>query len=692
MTIRQTLFLFISILALLISGFAATGFYSTWQKKNLFEFSKQSSESINLLLTAAGNWAVERGVTNSGLGSASNASDKMLKMIDQRRNAGDVAFEEAMIQIENYNFAGKNKLVSKVQSAYQSVTESRTQADQNLLLPQIRRDSTLLKSWVPTMSKLIVLSQDLRFALTQVTAETDPELGRQAQLKHFSWIMSEFSGRERAIIGGMISGGLGLSEDKLMTLSRFRGNVETGWDIVQKLAAKSNQEVRETIQTTKSLFFGDFQAIRESIYEASINGDDLPLDTQGWIDESTKAINTILATQAASTKETESYVETLLSDAEQTLLFDGLILIVSLLVVLATLYTVIFRVVRPIGEMTEAMNILAEGDTSVEVPATGRNDEIGYMAESVLVFKENAIERAKMREEQKEAVIRAEQEKKDAMNQLADSFERRVQSIITTVSSASAQLSQTSSHMNGMIEESNQTASEAAAGASQTSANVQSVASAAEEMSATVKEISNQIHQSNSMVADSVRNVENADAHAQALSEASHKVKEVVQLISDIAGQINLLALNATIESARAGDAGKGFAVVASEVKNLAGQTDKSIQEIETVITEMNDVSGNIVRSLNTIKQSVENISGSSSGIASAVEEQSATTNEIAANMLSAAQGTQNITQNLEKVSIGGTKSQSAAEQVLSAAEALTKQSQTLDDEVKAFLSEIRAA
>jgi methyl-accepting chemotaxis protein len=211
-------------------------------------------------------------------------------------------------------------------------------------------------------------------------------------------------------------------------------------------------------------------------------------------------------------------------------------------------------------------------------------------------------------------------------------------------------------------------------------------------MSATVREISSQLQNSNNLISKSVDSVEHADTHAQALAEASQKVEEVVQIISDIAGQINLLALNATIESARAGEAGKGFAVVASEVKNLAGQTDKSIQEIETVIAEMNEVSSDIIGALKGIKHSVQDISESSSGIASAVEEQSATTNEIAQNMQSAAQGTQTISDNLEAVSSGASQSQSAAEQVLSAAQDLSRQSETLDKEVKAFLEEIRSA
>lgn len=692
MNIRQTLIIFISILALLIMGQSGFSFYQAWEKKQLFEFSKKSSETINLLLTAAGNWAVERGATNSGLSSANIASDAMIDIIAQRRKNADTAYHAAMQQIPNYQFNGKEELYKAVQEAYANISNLRERVDKNLISPQINRDYNVTQAWVPTMSKLIILSQDLRFALTKKTATTDPELGRQSQLKHFSWIMSEFAGRERAVLGGIISANGDINEKTLMKLSRFRGKVESGWDIVQKLSTESNPEVLSTITATKELFFGPFEELRENIYNAAVKNTPFPVNAVQWIEESTKAIDTILATQKASTKETEIYVVKLIDDINKQLLTDGMIVVISLFLVLLNLYIVIYRITGPIDEMTSAMETLAQGDTSIEIPSTNRTDEIGKMAHAVEIFKENAIARNALEAEQKEAEARAESDKRRTMNQLADSFQHRVQGIIQTVGSAATQLNHTAKHMSELIKHSNVIIENAASGASQTTANVQSVAAASEEMTATVSEISSQMYKSNEFVSDSVKKVEGADAHAQALSTSSNKVKEVVELISDIAGQINMLALNATIESARAGEAGKGFAVVAGEVKNLAGQTDKSIHEIELVIGEMNLASENIVSSLSEIKESVTQIAQTAGSVASAVEEQSATTNEIASNMQSASEGTTAISANLTEINEASVQSQSASEQVLSAAQELAKQAENLDTEVQAFLTEIRTS
>lgn len=276
--------------------------------------------------------------------------------------------------------------------------------------------------------------------------------------------------------------------------------------------------------------------------------------------------------------------------------------------------------------------------------------------------------------------------------ELADKFEKNVKGIVSTVSSAAAQLSQTAEELTRIMGDTTHIVQSAASGASQTTANVQSVASAAEEMTASVREISSQLQTSNSMVQDSVKRAESADKQAASLSGATDKVKEVIGLISEIAGQINLLALNATIESARAGDAGKGFAVVASEVKNLANQTNKSVEEITKVISEMNVASEEIVGSLKGIKDAVQNISSSTSTIAAAVEEQSATTNEIARSMQSAAEGTQVISVNLNEVQQSSAHAESSSAQVSGASRELSKQAEQLNIEVDNFLKMIRSA
>ncbi len=383
MSIRFKLLTGISILAFSILFFAGFSFYDSLKQVQTYSFSKKSSETINHLLNAAGNWAVERGVTNAALNSTGVVNDRILKIINLRRKRGDEAYRLALAEVQSYSFNGKNDLIRKVKKDYKDAVLLRVQADINIKLPRNERDGALLKTWVPTMSKLIIESQQLRFALTKKTATTDSELGRQSNLKHFSWIMSEFAGRERAVIGGALSSGKPLSKQKLQILSTFRGKVETGWDLIKQLSVESNNEVQQKLSNIQKVFLGSFQTIREKIYQAGSSGEPYPLNAEEWIKEATIAIDTILAFQKASTNETVQYVDGLVRGAWNSLVFYGVSLLVSIGLVLGMFYIIMYRVIRPINGMRQTMDLMAEGISS-EIPSLAAKDEIGQIARSLL--------------------------------------------------------------------------------------------------------------------------------------------------------------------------------------------------------------------------------------------------------------------------------------------------------------------
>ncbi len=349
-------------------------------------------------------------------------------------------------------------------------------------------------------------------------------------------------------------------------------------------------------------------------------------------------------------------------------------------------------ITNPLGRVNEVIKSLAEGRSDIDVKDTDRKDEVGDIANSALVFKENLIAKLRMEKEQAAREEQAKAERKKAMLDLADSFERRVQSIVESVAAASTELTHTAELLTREVNQSSHSSQDASAAVNQTSSNVQSVAAALEEMTASVQEISSQIARSNTIVNDTAMRTNQADEYAKALVLSTDKVKNVIDLISEIASQIGLLALNATIESARAGEAGKGFAVVASEVKNLSVQTNKSIDEIRAVIEEMLGATNQITGAIASVASSVKEVTQNSTVIASAVEEQSATTGEISRNMQVVSQATHSITTNLGEVSSTSQRAASSSNEVLVAASELSKQAEELDKQMKTFLQEVRAA
>ena len=347
-------------------------------------------------------------------------------------------------------------------------------------------------------------------------------------------------------------------------------------------------------------------------------------------------------------------------------------------------------ITTPIVDMTESMDALANGNLDADIPGVGRGDEIGVMAGSVQVFKDNAIERVRLEAEQEKMKQRAEQERQAMMVKMADSFQEAVGNVIQSVSSAATELQASAETMANTAEQTSTQVGNVASSSDQSAANVQTVASAAEELSSSINEIARQVSTALSANEDAVSKARNSEQTVQKLVESAQKIGDVVELISDVAEQTNLLALNATIEAARAGEAGKGFAVVASEVKNLANQTAKATEDIREQVSNIRDVAEDAATSINDISTSISVVSENTTGISAAIEEQDAATQEIARNVEQAAAGTQDVASNVNLVTQGASETGSAASDILEAAQELSQQSEFLTKEVGKFLAEIR--
>ena len=365
---------------------------------------------------------------------------------------------------------------------------------------------------------------------------------------------------------------------------------------------------------------------------------------------------------------------------------------IAALLALAMTMALVRRVTKPLRAVAETLTVLAEGRTDVEVQHADRHDEIGMIARTVGVFKNNLIERRQLEAERISAEKQAMEQRKAGLNQFVEAFRTKIGGIIDQVLNSSGQFEKDAQTLAVTAHSTAEMSGQSADASRQASEHVRSAATASNELSQSIVEIGRRVQDSNSVAADAVKQANATDQRMVELSAAGDRIGDVVKLITSIAEQTNLLALNATIEAARAGDAGRGFAVVAQEVKNLAGQTAKATDEISSHIVNMQRATGESVEAIKAIGLTIERISGITASISSAVEQQGAATQSIAEGVKAAAGGTLKVADNIEHVANNARETGATSGLMLKSARELSEVSSYLRDEVEKFLDSVRAA
>jgi methyl-accepting chemotaxis protein len=667
--------------------------WDSWARLQLTSRISAIADTTANLFKAMHNLRSDRPTTNRLLNSDQPLDSEIEKYVRDIRNAEMPAMSNAIGQLASIDFPQQQTLVPELDRLFKVLTALQTEFWNAVGQPKASRRPALAKEYMDTTATLLEMLDKLSATLAAAVSHQDAATDHLLAIKQIAWLLRNTAGDTMQMVTKGLADGR-LPPDAQLTYTKLVGGTETAWNALE-LTASGGQlpaTLTSAMAATKAAYFApDFLALRDRMMTALVAGQKAELTGNQWTPPQVQRIGTAVRVAEAALEAAREHTLAEHSQAQRSLVLQLVLLAFALALAIGTMMAVSRRVITPLHTMRDAMLKVAAGDLTVDTGYAQRRDEIGALAGALETFKQQAVDKLRIEDQERERNAGAAA-RQQAIERYVGEFENMVRQTLDQLGDASSQMRSTSAGLSAVSSQTNARVQVAEKASGEASMSVENVASASVELSASIDDISRQATHAAGIASRAVSRARETDGTVQGLAKSAGRIGEVVGLINTIAAQTNLLALNATIEAARAGDAGRGFAVVASEVKSLASQTAKATEDISEQIADIQKVAGDAIDAIKGIGGIIAEVNEVAATIAAAVEEQGAATQEITRSTQYAAQGTKNVSENITGVKTDADAAAAAAEDVKTASQTLETQSQQLGSQVTDFLGKIRAA
>ncbi|MDO9560386.1 MAG: methyl-accepting chemotaxis protein, partial [Bradyrhizobium sp.] len=544
LTISALLKSVIAVMAACIVAFLVMIAWDSWGRLQTAARISVIADGSAYAFQAMHNLRTDRATTSSNLNAADASTAESIKTLQGYRDIINPAMKSLLDLAATVEFPERSMLLPSLTRQFDTLKALQTETIAAMGQPKASRRAALGKEYVEVTTTLLQTLEKLATQLAAAVIHVDPVVDQLLAIKQLAWLVRDTGGQAAVLLSQGLNAGR-LPPEARQSYAKFTTGAEYAWKALETVVAGTQLPAGlvESMAATKIAYFEpQYMAFSERLLNAMLAGEKTEVTSAQWSPNAIGRLGAAVKLAERALDEAKRHAARQWSSARQSLILNVILLAAALALAIGSMVLVGRRVITPLHEIRDGMLKVAAGDLSVDAGYAERQDEIGSLAGALATFKQQAIEKMRIEQQERERNAGAATRQQAVESYIGD-FESHVRGTLQQLGDASNQMRTTSDGMAEVSTRTNASVQVAARASGEASMNVQSVASAAEELSASINDISRQAAHAAGIAGRAVSQARATDSTVQGLAKTASRIGEVVGLINDIASQTNLLAL-----------------------------------------------------------------------------------------------------------------------------------------------------